>query len=270
VFLGVIQGLTEFLPVSSSGHIALIEKFLGLTPTIAFVVLLHFGTLLAVLIYFRAELFSLALSFFRGTYAILTAKETPRAIFYSDTKFRMSCFLISGTLVTAAVALAIKDIVESLFSNLQGIGVFWLVTAFIILLAERIGTGKKLEAQMGFIDTIAIGAAQGLAAIPGLSRSGATISTSLMVGLERNFAAKFSFLLSVPAILAAGLFELKDMMELKEIGVGRMELAAGFIASVIAGMLAIKVMLAIISRTSIRVFAYYCLALGVVVILLSR
>jgi len=269
IVLGIIQGLTEFLPVSSSGHLVVSQKLLGISPNLSFIVLVHLGTLLAVLLYFFKDILKISFGFLSGVKRIIFERERPRAIFYSNTDFKLSCYLLFGSLFTAAIAFAFKDIFESLFSSGLAVGVFWIITGVLILFAEIVGSGKRMPVQMNFIDSVIIGIFQGLAVAPGLSRAGTTISASLALGLERKFAARFSFLLAIPAILGAGVIKLKDLLDLGISGIGTLEILCGFVASVVSGYFAIKIFMNLIARKSIKIFAYYCFVLGAVVIIIS-
>ncbi|MFH2033375.1 MAG: undecaprenyl-diphosphate phosphatase, partial [Candidatus Margulisiibacteriota bacterium] len=265
--LGVIQGLTEFLPVSSSGHLVLAQKLLGLPVNLAFDVIVHIATALAVIIYFWSDILEIIKWFFVGFYKIITRNMSFRETYNRIAFFKMSILLLAATFFTAVIGFAFKDFFESLFSSTLAVGCFLLLTAALILLAEWIGTGTKGMDRMGLKDAIIIGLAQGAAIAPGLSRSGTTISASLMRGLNRKLAARFSFLLSVPAILGAGLLQAPDIMAASSSQAGVWALVFGGIAAFVSGYLAIKLFMTIIQRTSIRVFAYYCVIVGSIVVL---
>jgi len=269
LLLGIVQGLTEFLPVSSSGHIVLMDKLLGIRPDIAFVVLLHLATLTAVVIYFWRAIWDLAAGFLSSLWKILTFRLSPTAAYYSNTQFKTALLLLLGTVVTAAIGLPFKDKFEALFSSVLAVGIALIITGLLIVLAERVGKGNRFEAQMNFVDALVIGLFQGFAIAPGLSRSGATISASLGLSLKRDFAAKFSFLLSVPAILAATLVERKELLRIIHTQTGMINILAGFAAAFITGILAIKIVMSMISRMSLRIFAYYCFAVGTISIVLA-
>ncbi len=267
--LGVVQGVTEFLPISSSGHLVLSQKLLGIQIDLPFIILVHLGTLLAVIIYFFKDIIGLISGFFSGIRKIFVDGEHPRTVYYSNTPFKISCFIVLGSIFTAIVALVFKDFFESLFSSIFSVGTFLILTGVFIVLSEWMGKGKRFSPQMNFVDAILIGLAQGLAVAPGLSRAGTTISASLALNLERKFAARFSFLMAIPAILGVGLVELKGLVALGTNGIGPINILAGIAASFVSGYLAIKVFMNLISRMSIRIFAYYCFLVGAIVIALS-
>lgn len=246
ILLGVIQGLTEFLPVSSSGHLVIFQTLFKVPYSIAFDVVVHLATALAVMVYF-----------WRDVLELLTSKR------------KMLWLIGVGTIFTGVLGLTFKDFFEGLFSSVYAVGWFLILTGAIIILAEWIGKGRRKLEQMNIWDAALIGLAQGCAIAPGLSRSGATISASLARNLDRTLAARFSFLLSVPAILGAGLVESKAIFEAGTDGIGLWPLILGFIAAFFSGWIAIKIFMNIIQRTSIRFFAYYCFIVGIFVLIFS-
>jgi undecaprenyl-diphosphatase len=181
----------------------------------------------------------------------------------------MSLILLCGSFFTGIIGLILKRSVVRSFESVLLVGCFLIVTAVIILIAERFSNSKRLAPQLNFIDALIIGITQGIAVFPGISRSGACISASLARGLDRKFAARFSFLISIPAILGSGLIELNNLIDIGFRGNGFLELAAGFLAAFIFGYLSIKIFMDMIQRTSIRIFAYYCAAVGTLVIIWS-
>ena len=253
IILGIVQGLTEFLPVSSSGHLVIITKLLGLKPNIAFDVMLHFATLLAVCVYFAPDIAQIIRSF----------------IFHRSMKdpyFKLGLLIIVASIPTAIIGFSFSDAFESMFSSITYVSFFLILTGILILTAESLGRSKKNIKKTGFIDSIIIGIAQGCAIAPGLSRSGTTVSASLLMGLERNFAAKFSFLLSIPAILGASVF--KSSAILTGINIATI---SGFIFSAVSGYIAIMLFIRLIEKRNIRIFAYYCfLIAGISLLYFSR
>jgi len=246
LLLGAIQGLTEFLPVSSSGHLVLFQSLLDLPHSIAFDVVVHLATALAVAVYFWRDIIDLFVS-----------------------KRKMLWLLLLGTVFTGILGLGFKDFFESLFSSVLAVGFFLILTGVIIVLAEWWGKGRRGLREMNVWDAVLIGLAQGCAIAPGLSRSGTTISSSLARNLDRNLAARFSFLLSIPAIAGAGLVQSKEIIKAGTVGIGIWPLILGFVAAFISGWIAIKIFMNIIQRTSIRIFAYYCFGVGAVVLILN-
>jgi undecaprenyl-diphosphatase len=200
LLLGVIQGLTEFLPVSSSGHLAIAQHYLpGFNqPGLLFDVLLHFGTMLAVVIYFRRELVRLALACFR------TGPE-------AETDRRILLLLVLASVPTAIIGLSFKDFFEQSFHNLPLIAVMLCVTGTLLFLSERLRKPGRTEAGLTGADALLVGTVQGLAIIPGISRSGSTIATLLLKGVDGETAARFSFLLALPAVAGATLLQTRHL-----------------------------------------------------------
>ncbi|MCX5750635.1 MAG: undecaprenyl-diphosphatase UppP [Candidatus Saganbacteria bacterium] len=266
VFLGIVQGLTEFLPISSSAHLTIFQYILGIPPDIPFDVTVHLATLFAVLLYFWKDILNLIAGFFNG---LLQLAHRDTIGFKNNRDFYFSILVIIATIPTALMGFLFKDFFESLFSSLLAIGCFLILTGILIVLAEWRKRGDKQIGQVFWWDAVIIGVGQGCAIAPGLSRSGTTISTSLFRGFNRELAARFSFILSIPAIFGAFLLQLKDVAKVGMQGSSGGLLLVGFIAALISGYLAIKVFMRIIEKTSIRGFAYYCFVVGALVVLYS-
>ena len=266
IILGIIQGLTEFLPVSSSGHLVLGQKLAGLeNPEILFDVVLHCGTLLAVFIIFRREILDLLLEFLalpqrlkNRRSAVVAWRERPN--------FRMLALIIAGSIPTGLLGIGFKDLFESLFSSTLTVGLALLATGLVLYLSRLVRVNGRGISGFRTWDALFIGLAQGLAITPGLSRSGLTISAGLFLGLEREMAFRFSFLLSIPAILGALLLEVRSASQ----GTfGALEFTAGFLAAVISGLIALILLRGVVRRGSLHWFAYYCWLAGLVALTLS-
>lgn len=250
IVLGMIQGLTEFLPISSSGHLVLAQRIFGVHEAVLFFdVMLHVGTLVAVLIVFS-----------RDWLAILRRPLS-----------RLTWLLIAGLIPTGILGLAFKDVISKLFASGQTLGIEFLITGIILWWAEGLPRGRKSLRRMSYLDAAVVGTAQGLAILPALSRSGLTIAGALLRGLDRETAARYSFLLSAPAILGAALVELKDAssgpLASAVSAVPWAQVLAGMAAAAVFGYLAIKVMLAVLTRGNMRAFSYYVWAVGILVLL---
>jgi len=256
IILGIVQGLTEFLPVSSSGHLVLLQKVFGINePGLFFDTMLHFGTLLAVFVVLRKDIWTL-----------LKKPIQP-----------LTGYLIIATIPAVVAALLFKDSIENLFTSAQLLGICFLITTVLLVTAELLtkrarndNTLKKAE-NMNWIDAATIGLMQAIAIPPGISRSGATISGALLRKLDRDFAARFSFLLSIPAILGAVVLHSKDLFKggITEAGesINFIAVAAGTFAAAIVGFFAVKFMLKIIRERSLLGFAVYTGVLGALVLL---
>ena len=195
LILGLIQGITEFLPVSSSGHLVIFTKLFGLPTDLFFDALVHVATALAVILYFRKDIWGLIKGFILGSIEVVKTRSI-REIYNKDVYFRIACLILVATFATGIIGISFQDYFEGWFDSLLHVGYFLLLTGGLILLAEKVGTGKKKEKEFTKMDALLIGAAQGAAIAPGLSRSGTTISMALLRDLDRNLAARFSFILS--------------------------------------------------------------------------
>ncbi len=261
IVLGILQGLTEFLPVSSSGHLVLMQHFLGIKESqVFFDVMLHFGTLGAVIIVYHQLIGALVrtsfLALVQGDFyqhPLSTIGKTPH--------LRLIWFLLLGSIPTGLIAVLFKDSLEAIFGKPIVVACMLIITG-IILQLSRLGQKRpRAEAPLRAWHTPLIGIAQGLAITPGISRSGSTISISLLLGLSPQVAAQYSFLLSIPAILGAVIIKLKDV---GEITIAPAVIVAGTLTSFIVGYIALRLLLAMLNRGKFSIFSYYCFALGIV------
>jgi undecaprenyl-diphosphatase len=254
IFLGVVQGLTEFLPVSSSAHLVFFQSVFGLKePRVFFDVVLHLGTLLTVIVYFRNEIVRIARDLPTG---LRGGPSVPRST-------RLLIWIILASIPTGLMGFLLKGWFESLFSEPKAVGAMLLITGSALWLTrywER--EGRTLE-RMRWADALVIGIAQGVAIIPGISRSGATISSGLFLGLERELSGRFSFLLSIPAILGATALEFRKIESPTEVWV----YLGGAAAAFIVGLMALRVLMKLIRRGKLFTFAYYCWAMGMVMMI---
>ncbi|MFH0882122.1 MAG: undecaprenyl-diphosphatase UppP [bacterium] len=250
LILGLVQGLTEFLPVSSSGHLVFVNYLLHVeSSSIAFEVSVHFGTLLAVIVYFRQDLARVIVEFFRG-----------------GEGRRTGWMLILASVPTAIIGLAFKDTFESLFQSPRSAATGLLVTSILLFFAERVRRGERPLGKVRIFDALLVGTMQGMAIVPGISRSGSTISAGLFSGLSRDTAARFSFLLSIPAIVGAGLVEAKDMVDLSANFAG--PAIVGTLAAAVSGYLAIGMLMAVLRKGKLYGFSIYTAIVGVLGLLL--
>ncbi len=249
ILLGALQGATEFLPISSSGHLVIFPALLGWRePSVAFDVLLHVGTLTAVLLYFRGDLISLG----AGTLKEIRARKI-------GADARLLLLLLVATIPAGVAGLLLKDLFEGLFSRPVAAGGFLLVTAAVMLLADRFGTGAFGVDQLRAPGAALIGLAQAVAIAPGISRSGSTISAGMLLGMERRAAARFSFLLLIPITVGSALLKLKDL-SVGEVAPG--PVLAGFAAATVVGYGCIAFLLEYLGSHRLRAFAAYCAAAG--------
>ena len=267
VILAVVQGLTEFLPVSSSGHLVLFSYILGVNqPSIAYEVLLHFGTLIAVFIAFWRDIVAL---FQAGLKIISNPKAFPRLI-DEDADVRMLVALCIGTIPAVIVALLLESQIEGLFAAPGLTGIVLLITGGVLFITERYSKiialkGKSLKESVSILDGLIIGIGQAFAIVPGLSRSGTTIGFGLWRGLRREEAARFSFLLSIPAILGATVLAIGDLIS-GQVNASISTLIIGTIVAATTGYVAIKFLLQIIKKGRLVYFSYYVWAVGLTII----
>lgn len=267
--LGIVQGLTEFIPVSSSAHLVLAPWVLGWPdPGLAFDTILHLGTLVGLLVYFWRDIPPLVAAFFsslrrRGAW---NAQPGGRL---AEPYSRVAWALVIGSLPAGSIGFAFEGFFESLFSNESAVGAFLLVTALILVVSERLGRRARTLEHITWLDALLIGVAQAAAIAPGLSRSGATIAAGLGRGLRRDDAARFSFLLSIPAIAAAGFLQLLDLVRDGRLGAELPLMAAGFFTAALSGYLCIRFLLGFLQRGRLYVFAGYCALVGGAVLLVS-
>lgn len=268
VFLGVVQGLAEFLPISSSGHLSVFQNFFGMstsgTDNLFFDVLLHLGTLAAVFAAYWGEIKSMVLEFF----AMVGLRKLPRGQKPDRLSRRMIFFIIIGTLPLIAV-LPVKDYVDGLYSNTFFIGFAFLVTGTLLFLSDRMTRGNKDLRSATLVDVLLVGCAQAIAVVPGLSRSGSTVAAGLTRGFSREFAVKYSFLMSIPAVLGANLLSLIDAIQ-EGVDWSLMPMyLAGIVAAAVSGYLAICLLKYITRKGSFGAFCYYCWGAGLVTLILS-
>ena len=257
VILGIVQGITEFLPVSSSGHLVLMGHFFGFdNPGITFEVAVHFGTLAAVFIVFRSQIIALIQAFFKAV-GLMTKPKELTGYYRRSEEFRLIFALFIGTIPAALIGLTFESTIEALFDAPLIAACMIVVTGIILFLTRFSKSGDKTP---GPLHALIIGFAQACAIMPGISRSGATISTALFLGIKREKAGEFSFLLSIPVILGATVLKIP---ELTHAGSWKLPLV-GAISAGIVGWASLKVLLAVVRRGSLYWFALYCFAVGVV------
>lgn len=259
ILLGLVQGLTEFLPISSSGHLRIVPAFLGWEdPGAGFTAVIQLGTMAAVLLYFRADLWRIATA---------TVREMRAPFASSSQEARLGRFIVLGTIPISICGIAFSSVIESGARSLYLIGSALILFSFVMVAAERVGSRQRQLSEMNGRDGIFVGVAQALALIPGVSRSGATISAGLFRNFDRIAAARYSFLLSVPAVVLSGLFELRKVGEDGSPGVAATAIAT--VVAFVSGYAAIAWLLRYLGTHSLNVFVFYRIALGVIVLALA-
>jgi len=247
LILGVVQGITEWLPISSSGHLVLLQQLFSLGSSVAFDVLLHVATLIVIFIVFWKDIAAI----FKSLINIRWDENT-----------KLFFFIVLASIPTAIIGLAFNDFLKGLFTNMLLLGVFFIINGIILFLTKF--AKEKQGKELNWWESILIGIAQGISIIPSISRSGATVSTGLFLGIKKEKLIKFSFLMAIPAIIGAFVMESKDLVFENPLA-----LIIGSLAALIIGYFSLKLIIKIIEKGKWHYFAYYCLVLGIVILVLS-
>ncbi len=248
LILAIIQGITEWLPISSSGHLVVVQEYFGLSPPVVFDVMLHVGTLLVILIVFWKDL-----------------AEILRAVVqldFASEEGKLAVFIALGNIPTALIGFLFRDIFKSFFYNPLAVGIALLCTGFVLYFSKY---GKESK-ELGYLEALLIGIAQGIAIIPGVSRSGATIATGLLIKLRKETVFKFSFLLSIPAVIGAMIVESENLFLVEIDG---LTMVLGVIVSMIVGYMALKLVKRVLLKERFYLFALYCWLLGTAVVAIT-
>ncbi|NLP46234.1 MAG: undecaprenyl-diphosphate phosphatase [Epulopiscium sp.] len=278
IIMGIVQGMTEFLPVSSSGHLVIFGKILRLEldTGIVFEVMLHIGTLIAIFCAYTKDVWSLI----KAGFGILF--DIPEAIKIriqeghwpkveegkqKDPYRRLIWLIVVASIPTALIAFTLKSYIEYLFSSLLGTGIALLITGCLLYIADKVVEGKTRLENMKYKNALVIGVVQGFATIPGISRSGSTIVTGLLTDLDRESAIRFSFLMSIPAVLGAGLLELKDIPSDMVGEVFSAPYLIGTAVAAIVGFICIKALIVVLKNQKLHWFSYYCWIVGLLAII---
>ncbi|MFW5788187.1 MAG: undecaprenyl-diphosphate phosphatase [Halanaerobiales bacterium] len=248
IILGLVQGLTEFLPISSSGHLVIFQELLDIgKEELTLDIFLHFGTVIPILIIFRKDVWD-----------IITFKNK-----------KLTWLILIGMAPTGLMGILLKDFFTGLFSSVRLVGFMLLITGLLLYLVEKISKSRFNLKSMKWYHGVVVGIAQGMAIIPGISRSGSTIAAALFQGLDRESAARYSFLLSAPVIMGAGILVLKDIMNVGLKDMSWLMIIAGVLAAAFSGYFAIKYLLQILKEGRLTTFSYYCWTVGILIILLA-
>ncbi|MGI6778818.1 MAG: undecaprenyl-diphosphate phosphatase [Acetivibrionales bacterium] len=247
--LGIVQGLAEFLPISSSGHLVMLQKLFGIDEGgLTFDIAVHLATLAAVIVVYKKD--------------ILEILKRPFG--------KLPLLIVAGTIPTAIIGFLFKDIFESVYASGITLGFGFIVTGLVLWYADSIKTKNKSLKEANTLDAVVVGIAQGIAILPAVSRSGLTISGALFRGLNREFALKFSFLMSIPAILGAAVLDIYDLVKAPgnlQLSIGIPSILVGMAAAAVSGYFAVKFMINILKKGKIKVFSYYVFALGALVLI---
>ena len=269
IILGVIQGITEFLPISSTGHLTLAGKLMGLISDshpeawTSFIAVIQLGTLASILVYFREDIKNILTMFAKES--LFERKSFREQSLHS----RLGWLIIIGTIPVVVIGLLFKRQIEGVFTkNLYVIAVSLIALAVLLAVAEKVASHRKEISEVGWLDAVIVGIAQAFALIPGSSRSGTTLTGGLFVGMNREAAARFSFLLSIPAIFASGLLELYQACKMGIDSTGGVNYAVATAVSGISGYCAIDFLLKYLRKNTTFIFVYYRIALGALILVL--
>ena len=264
--LGLVQGLAEFLPISSSGHLSIAQNLLNIDTAVPefFDVLLHLGTLVAVFVAYWRDICDMVRELIHGV-GDLAHGTTPRQV---PPARRLILLIIIGTL-PLFVVLPIHKQVQALSNNMVFIGAALVVTGFLLFVCDLVRKGNKTERNATVLDVLIVGAGQAIATMPGISRSGMTITTGCFVGFERKFAVRFSFLLSIPAVLGANILSLKDAVEAGIVWAEVPMYLVGVVTAAVVGYACIRLLRLVAEKGRFGAFAYYCWAVGLLTLLLN-
>ncbi|MBQ8808326.1 MAG: undecaprenyl-diphosphate phosphatase [Clostridia bacterium] len=266
--LGLIQGISEFLPISSSGHLSIAGRLMGFDPEadslLSFNILLHVATLAAVFIVYRNDIWEMIKAFFGMCGDLLRGKGLRLKEFLYR---RLIVMLVLATIPATFAAFFLGDIIEN--PQLWQIGIFLIITAVLLFLSEKLSGGGIDLQNMSGKRAFGVGCFQALGTLPGISRSGSTIVGGLFCNLNRKTAVRFSFLMSIPAILGALLLDIKDMFSMQSQTLSFMPVAVGMITAAVSGYFAIKFLLRLVEKSKLSYFSYYCVAAGIFAIILN-
>lgn len=277
IFLGIIQGITEFLPVSSSGHLAIFQNIFHMNTDggMLFDIMLHVGTLMAILVVYRKDIWRMiqeticiCIDIVQNIKTFFYNKKYDEALRYKrvihNNYRKFVVLVIVSTIPTAVIGYAMKSIVNLAGRTLIVPGVCLLLTGVLLLVADISEDGKKLPKDVSYMNGFFIGIAQGFSTLPGLSRSGTTIAACLMSGMDKRFAVKYSFIMSIPAVVGAAVLELKDIGQETITGALVGNCVAGALVAGLVGYVCIKTMLVVVRKKRFKGFAIYCFIVGVV------
>jgi undecaprenyl-diphosphatase len=258
--LGIVQGLTEFLPISSSGHLVLFQNLFGMNePELFLDVCLHAGTLVAVCCLFFREIVSMLAAVWK-TPCLYRTHGGFRGMFRESPEIRMSVLIVVGSVPTAALGLLFHEMADKIFGSVQIVGFMLLITGTFLWFTRRVSAEGRLLKKMGIPDSLVVGFIQGLAILPGISRSGATISAALFLGIDRDLAGRYSFLLSIPAICGALVLGIESSA--MQSSIPPTGILAGAAAAGLTGFFALKALLRLVRTGRIHYFSWYCWSIG--------
>lgn len=268
IILGIFQGIAEFLPISSSGHLAVLQNLFNIKEgNLFFTEMLHFGTLISIVVVYFNDIIKMIVEFFKliNTLFYNTYHKKKKQIRLNSHQ-KLALLIIMGSIPTAIIGLTFEDFFESLYTSLLPIGFAFLITGLLLWISEKKAFQNKDIEKMSFLDSIIIGIAQGLAIFPGISRSGSTIVAGLMRGLKKPLATEYSFLLALPATFGAGLLGILKVIKSDSPVTINVPLAIGVVLSTIVGIISIKILIKLLNKNKLHYFSYYLWFIGILTI----
>ncbi|MGN8969176.1 undecaprenyl-diphosphate phosphatase [Intestinimonas sp. HCP28S3_D6] len=272
IAMGFLQGVAEFLPISSSGHLTLFQYFFSPEQNpeeldMLFTILLHFGTLISVCVYYWRDIIDMIREFFLGIFDLFSRRGSHQG--RPPEARRLVLMIIVGTLPLFAVLL-VKDAVDAAFSNVTFVSVALIATGFLLFFSDRMAKGRKNARTATIVDALLVGCAQAVGTLPGISRAGSTISAGMLCGFDRTFAVRFSFLLSLPAVLGANILEIADAVKAGGADMSRLPMyIVGMVVAGVVGYFAIRLVNLLANKGKFGAFAYYCWAVGIIALVAS-
>lgn len=272
IAMGFLQGVAEFLPISSSGHLTLFQYFFSPEQNpeeldMLFTILLHFGTLISVCVYYWRDIIDMIREFFLGIFDLFSRRGSHQG--RPPEARRLVLMIIVGTLPLFAVLL-VKDAVDAAFSNVTFVSVALIATGFLLFFSDRMAKGRKNARTATIVDALLVGCAQAVGTLPGISRAGSTISAGMLCGFDRTFAVRFSFLLSLPAVLGANILEIADAVKAGGVDMSRLPMyIVGMVVAGVVGYFAIRLVNLLANKGKFGAFAYYCWAVGIIALVAS-
>lgn len=272
IAMGFLQGVAEFLPISSSGHLTLFQYFFSPEQNpeeldMLFTILLHFGTLISVCVYYWRDIIDMIREFFLGIFDLFSRRGNHQG--RPPEARRLVLMIIVGTLPLFAVLL-VKDAVDAAFSNVTFVSVALIATGFLLFFSDRMAKGRKNARTATIVDALLVGCAQAVGTLPGISRAGSTISAGMLCGFDRTFAVRFSFLLSLPAVLGANILEIADAVKAGGVDMSRLPMyIVGMVVAGVVGYFAIRLVNLLANKGKFGAFAYYCWAVGIIALVAS-
>lgn len=265
ILMGIVQGIAEFLPISSSGHLLVLNKILNIQePSMFIAQMLHFGTLISVLIVFFEDVKNMIIEFIK-----MIVKLLKREKFEINKDQKLALLIIVASIPTAIIALCFEDIFSAYYNNLRSVSLMFMITAIMLFVTDKYPSKNKKAFNLNYLSAFGIGMVQGIAIMPGISRSGSTIFAGSILDLNKSEAARFSFLISLPATFGAFLFGLKDVLKSGEAVSFNLSIIVGILTSAVVGIVSIKFLLNLLNKNKMSYFSIYLVVISILTFILG-